>query len=61
METIVQVLMDRDEISEEEALALKAETEANLFAFLAEGDLDGAWNVMEELGLEPDYLEEFFN
>ena len=59
METIKQVLMRRDGLTEEAADELIADAKATLDAYLQEGDLESAENICEEFfGLEPDYLFE---
>ena len=59
METIKQVLMRRDGLTEEAADELIADAQATLDVYLQEGDLESAENICEEFfGLEPDYLFE---
>lgn len=59
METIKEVLMERDGISEEEAEELIREAKEALGEYIENGDLESADNVCEEFfGLEPDYLFE---
>ena len=59
METIKQVLMRRDEMSDVEAQELISDAKIQLMEYLDEGDLEGAENICEEFfGLEPDYLME---
>ena len=57
--TIVKILMDRDGLTREEALASYRE---GIFAFneyLEAGDLTAAMDICEEFwGLEPDYLDD---
>lgn len=57
--SIKQTLMERDEISAEEAKGIIADAKEALQEYVREGDLNGAYNVCEEyLGLEPDYLDD---
>lgn len=57
METIKQVLMRRDSLSEKEAEELIAEARVELQERLAEGEMP--YDICEEFfGLEPDYLFE---
>lgn len=57
METLINILMRRDGLSEEEAQDQINECRTGLFSRLEEGDMP--FDIMEEhFGLEPDYLEE---
>ena len=59
MESIKEILMRRDGMSEEEAEELIDQAKASLYNYLAEDDEEGAENICEEFfGLEPDYLDE---
>jgi len=59
MQTIKQVLMERDGISEAEANELIAEAKEAMNEALEEGDMEGAEEIcMDYFGLEPDYLME---
>ena len=59
MDTIKQVLMRRDGMSDVEAQRLISDAKIQLMEYLDEGDLEGAENICEEFfGLEPDYLME---
>ncbi len=53
---IKTVLMERDGISAEEADNLIEQVRNEAFERLYSGD--EPWDIMDELGLEPDYLEE---
>ncbi len=58
-ETIVQILMRRDRISQQEAQQQVEEARKILHSYLEEGDTEAAFEVCHDyLGLEPDYLEE---
>ena len=58
--TIKQILIDRDGLSEESAQESIDEAQLDFDDYLAEGDLDSAYNICQEhFGLEPDYLDEF--
>jgi len=59
MDSIKEVLMTRDGLSEVEAELEIAEARVQLDEYLAEGDMEGAENICEEFfGLEPDYIME---
>lgn len=59
MQTIKQILMERDGLSAAEAAAEIAEAKAQLAEYLDEGDQLAALNICEEFfGLESDYLDE---
>jgi len=59
METIKDVLMRRDGLSEEDALAEVAAARQDLFDRLKRGEMP--FNLCEEwFGLEPDYLDELY-
>ena len=58
-ETIKQVLMRRDGLTEQEAQNCIDEAREEFDRRLADGDMP--FDLMEEFfGLEPDYLDEFF-
>ena len=57
METLKQVLMRRDDMTEAEADEAIAEAREVLQEYLDAGDFESAHDVCEEMfGLEPDYL-----
>ncbi len=57
METIKNVLMNRDGMTEEEAEALIGEAREVMLGYLDDGDMEAAYEICEEyFGLEPDYL-----
>lgn len=59
MKSIKQILMERDEMSEEEAEDLIEEAKEALLEYLDDEDIFSAENICEEFfGLEPDYLDE---
>lgn len=59
MESIKEVLMRRDNLSEAEATSLIEEAKEALQNYLLDNELEAAENVCEEyFGLEPDYIEE---
>ena len=59
METIKEILMKRDGVSEQEAEDLIDEAREALSLYLEEGDTEAAHDIcMEYFGLEPDYLME---
>ena len=58
-ESIQQILMRRDKISESVAKALISEAQDAFEDYIAEGDEERAYNVCQEyFNLEPDYLDE---
>lgn len=60
MEKIVKILMERDEYTREEALAVVNECQEAMFAALECGDTEEAEEIfMDYLGLEPDYMYDF--
>ena len=59
MKKIKDILMERDGITEEEALDIIAEAKEDLELCIANNDLFGAEDICSEyFGLEPDYLDE---
>ncbi|MFH5883679.1 hypothetical protein ACG2F4_05160 [Halalkalibaculum sp. DA3122] len=57
MKSIKEVLVSRDDMSEEEAEALISEATEQFHRYLDQGDLESAYYICEEyFGLEPDYL-----
>ena len=57
MSELQAVLMDRDEMTEDEAAAAIREARAAMMDSLECGDLESAYYTLEsEFGLEPDYL-----
>lgn len=56
--TIVETLMKRDGISREEAEDIKKELRNQALAYVREGKIMSAMDIMYEVGLEPDYLED---
>lgn len=54
---IVQILMKRDDLSKDEAIALLNDVRAELYECIDKGDYAGAEDIMfDELGLEMDYI-----
>tara|TARA_R110000737_G_scaffold304143_1_gene311413 strand:+ start:60 stop:245 length:186 start_codon:yes stop_codon:yes gene_type:complete len=61
METIKEVLMERDEMTAEAAEDLIAEAQAEFDSLVAEGDTESAEQICSDwFGLEPDFLIELF-
>jgi len=59
METIKEILMQRDGMSAEEAQAIIDEASEELQRRIADDDMEGAMGICDEyFGLEPDYLDE---
>ena len=59
METIKQILMDRDGLTEKEAILRISEARGQLATYIAEDDFEDALHVCQEFfGLEPDYIDE---
>ena len=64
MKTIKQILQERDDMSESEAVAYIAEVQETLdFHLISSGELDVSLAALEDvimdmLGLEPDYLND---
>ena len=58
MYSIVETLMKRDGISREEAEDIKDELRNQALAYVREGKIMSAMDIMYEVGLEPDYLED---
>ena len=57
--SIKQILMNRDEMTSEEADCLIEEARDMLQRYIADGDMDSAEDIcLEYFGLEPDYLFE---
>lgn len=61
METLKEVLMERDGITEEEADELIEEARMVLEEYIENGNIDNAYEICAEMfGLEPDYLLDLF-
>ena len=59
MSEIKKVLMERDGMSEDEAIRLIEDAKEQLQAYLADDDQDAAEDICAEyFGLEPDYIME---
>ena len=59
MKTIKEVLMQRDNMLEDDAIALIDEAKDAVQEYLENGEMESAEEVcMEYFGLEPDYLME---
>ena len=58
--SIRQTLMERDGLTAEEADHQVQALQESFNERIAEGDLAGAEEVMDEVGLEPDYLDELY-
>jgi hypothetical protein len=58
MYSIVETLMKRDGISREEAEDIKKELRNQALAYVREGKIMSAMDIMYEVGLEPDYLDD---
>lgn len=58
MYSIVETLMKRDGIERWEAEEIKTELRNQALAYLADGDMMSALDIMYEVGLEPDYLDD---
>lgn len=57
MKPLKQTLIERDNLTEQEAEKRVDEVKQVLYNHIDNGDLDEAFNVcMNELGLEPDYI-----
>ena len=56
--SIVETLMKRDGLERWEAEDIKDELRQQALAYLAEGDIISAMDIMYEVGLEPDYLDD---
>ncbi len=61
MKNLKETLMQRDGVSAEEADELILAAQQDLQDYLAEDDMDSAYDICaEHFGLEPDYLIELF-
>ena len=56
--SIVETLMKRDGLERWEAEEIKEELRNQALAYLADGDMMSAMDIMYEVGLEPDYLDD---
>lgn len=56
--SIVETLMKRDGLERWEAEEIKEELRNQALAYLAEGNIMNAMDIMYEVGLEPDYLDD---
>ncbi|MDZ7796964.1 MAG: hypothetical protein U5N56_07935 [Candidatus Marinimicrobia bacterium] len=57
VDSIANVLKRRDGLSEKQAEERVQELRNEFYQRLEEGD--DVWDLMDDVGLEPDYLEEF--
>jgi hypothetical protein len=57
VDSIANVLQRRDDLSKEQAEERVRELRNEFYQRLENGD--DVWDLMDEVGLEPDYLEEF--
>lgn len=61
MDTIVQVLMERDDMSREDAQDLFDQAQVQFYEYMEDGEESAAYDICSEFfGLEPDYIGEFF-
>ena len=61
MKKLKETLMERDNITSEEADAQIQECKDRFEEYISDSDMDSAFDIMEEMfGLEPDYLTEIF-
>ena len=59
METIKEILMRGDGMTEEAAEKLIESAKDQLFEYMEDGDMEAAENICQEFfGLEPDYIQE---
>jgi len=59
VQTIKTILIERDQMTPEQADSLIKEAVDDLSTRLEEGEIQSAYDIcMEHFGLEPDYLEE---
>lgn len=56
--SIATVLMERDGMTQTEADARVESLREEMFDLISDGSIEEAYYIMEEVGLEPDYLEE---
>ena len=61
MKTLKQVLMERDELTSQEADDAIQECKKDFMERVGNGDLDADEILMEYFGLEPDYLEDLLD
>ena len=59
VDSIKDVLMKRDGLNEDEANAKVEDLQERFNELVEDGDLEGAYYIASEVGLEPDYMEEF--
>ena len=59
VKSIVDTLVERDGITREEAEEIRGELSDSFMDAISSGDFDLAEDIMMDVGLEPDYLEEF--
>lgn len=58
MEKVIKILMARDGLSYEDAKAMVIQCQEDLLNALSEGEMDLDYIIEDELGLEPDYIED---
>lgn len=57
MKSLKETLMQRDNMTAEEAEKAIQDARENMLDYLAEGDLNSAMDIyLDEFGLEPDYI-----
>lgn len=62
LKTIIEVLMERDKMSYDEAKEVFDDLREQAMQYVEEGDLMGLEDLlMDEVGLEPDYLFEIID
>lgn len=59
MNKIIQILMERDGLSYEEAKEMYEETREEMLQSIEDGNLDADEILADNLGLEPDYIFDF--
>lgn len=60
MKEIIQLLMRRDGLTREDAIRMVLEVRNTILEAMAQGDLNKAEDaILDELGLEPDYIMAF--
>lgn len=58
MERVIKILMNRDGITYDDAKAMVMQCQEDLMDALSEGEMDLDYIIENELGLEPDYIED---
>lgn len=61
MKNIIEILMQRDKMTEKEVMDLIADVKEEMMIDISRGDFEGAYETFSSwTGLEPDYIMDIF-